>query len=309
MKFSTAFEDADFAKKYSEQTSEGAYDPSIRNQAMLDFSGLKDSVDKPKIILDVGCGNGKNSLKNIEYLKPDIFIGFDKSESAIQFANDYFKENNVSIPYALSFGDAHESEKTIDNLLNEFGVSNVTGAISFEVVHWLTDHTGFLLGLKKCLGEKGSYTFTLSTSRKDFADDDKVIPFINTDLWKVYQENIISGIKKIQPDFSGAEIFKEVLGPITDAYLEKVFTDAGYVLEKKTQINWNVTVELDTRLDLAGRILCFQDSQLAEFPSAEKDRIVLEAAEAAKKHEQYEEFKKEGKGIYEKHAIYKIRPK
>ncbi len=63
----------------------------LRREKGVEFSGLK--------ILDLGCGNGKNSLYIAEQGEGNEVFGIDISKTAIEYANKLAAEKNVSATF------------------------------------------------------------------------------------------------------------------------------------------------------------------------------------------------------------------
>lgn len=95
-------------------------------------------------VLDIGCGDGKITAEIASYLPNGSVLGVDISPEMSDFANKKFPSSNYP---NLSF-QCQDATKL--NFNNEFDA-----IVSFSCLHWITDHTPVLEGIKKSLKPSG----------------------------------------------------------------------------------------------------------------------------------------------------------
>ena len=111
-------------------------------------------------ILDIGCGDGKITLKMASIVPRGQVLGIDSSQEMIAFARNRIP----SSPYAnLSFetGDALNL-----NYHNEFDL-----VTSFACLHWIKDHLAVLKGIERSL-KPGGKMIIQCRGRSEGMDDD-----------------------------------------------------------------------------------------------------------------------------------------
>jgi trans-aconitate 2-methyltransferase len=91
-------------------------------------------------VLDIGCGDGKITAEIAGKLPYGSIVGVDNSKEMIDLANSCF-QNGTHKNISFKLGDAKKL-----NFDDEFDI-----VFSNATLHWITDHTPVLEGIKKAL--------------------------------------------------------------------------------------------------------------------------------------------------------------
>jgi trans-aconitate methyltransferase len=91
-------------------------------------------------ILDIGCGDGKNTARIAREVAHGKVIGIDSSEKMLVLARErYLKDQYSNLEF--QYGDASRL-----NYFEEFDI-----AVSFACLHWVNDHLQVLNGIRNSL--------------------------------------------------------------------------------------------------------------------------------------------------------------
>lgn len=91
-------------------------------------------------VLDIGCGDGKNTVQIAQEVPRGIVVGIDNSDKMLALARERYTTNQY--PNLLfRHGDA-----TSLNYIEEFDF-----VVSFACLHWVADHFSVLEGIKNSL--------------------------------------------------------------------------------------------------------------------------------------------------------------
>jgi SAM-dependent methyltransferase len=125
------------------------WDTDAEVASMEDFSRFREYMDPNLPILDLGCGNGRQTRFLAEHF--EIVIGADVSPSAIELAISE-TTNKENIEYRVF--DAVDTELA-NKLHGDFGDMNI---YMRGVLHMIKrqDRANFILSLKILLGKKGT---------------------------------------------------------------------------------------------------------------------------------------------------------
>lgn len=102
------------------------------------------SIGPNASVLDVGCGDGRNTANMAERATKGSVIGLDISRSMIESASQHFPENQ--------FPNLHFQLSSIEELECPHPFSLIT---SFSCFHWLKDPKKVMRKLAACLQEGG----------------------------------------------------------------------------------------------------------------------------------------------------------
>src|SRR5262249_20769943 len=94
-------------------------------------------------VLDVGCGDGKITAEIAERLPAGSVVGIDPSEHMIDFAREHFVAGRPNLSF--EGGDA-----TPPSHRDAFAL-----VVSFNALHWVSDQTAALRGIRDALRPGG----------------------------------------------------------------------------------------------------------------------------------------------------------
>lgn len=129
-------------------------------------------------VLDIGCGDGKITAEIASHLPNGSVLGIDSSQEMINFAQSKFPASNFS-NLAFQYGDA-----TKLNFDNEFDA-----IASFACLHWITDHTPVLVGMKKSLKPFGRIFLQFGGKGNAAPIKDVIEQVIRSNKWINYFED------------------------------------------------------------------------------------------------------------------------
>ena len=107
-------------------------------------------------ILDIGCGDGKNTLKIAKNLTTGSILGIDKEVSMTEFACELLSKQESLLADKVSF-------KTID-ALDFIDVPKYDLVVSFSVLHWIKEQKNLFAIIKNCLKKEGKFYCIFSTN-------------------------------------------------------------------------------------------------------------------------------------------------
>lgn len=124
------------------------WDTEAQNASMEDFRRFRDSMDPNLPILDLGCGNGRQTRFLANHFK--LAIGADVSPSAVRLAiSETSAEENVV--YRVFDAVNTESARALHD---EFGDMNIYMRGVLHMIKW-RDRSNFITSLEVLLGERG----------------------------------------------------------------------------------------------------------------------------------------------------------
>jgi len=133
-------------------------------------------------ILDIGCGDGKITLKMAAMVPRGRVLGIDSSKEMIAFAR-----RRISSPSISSSSYANISFETRDalnlNYSNEFDL-----VTSFACLHWIKDHLAVLKGIERSL-KYGGWMIIQCRGRSEGTDGDifsMAREIIRSERWHKY---------------------------------------------------------------------------------------------------------------------------
>ena len=132
-------------------------------------------------LLDIGCGDGKISVKLSKILKKGEVVAIDASENMIKLASRQFSKNQYS---NLTFYriDAREI-----NFPKKFDI-----AFSNACLHWIKEHGGVLRKVHACLKPKGRILFQMGGRGNVYEVLNTVKLVLNKPDWSKYFNNFVT---------------------------------------------------------------------------------------------------------------------
>jgi len=109
-------------------------------------------------VLDIGCGDGKNTAKIASNLPNGIVIGFDKSDLMIKKAQENYA-NKPNLTFLIKDAQDKEFYKKYPEYFDV-----ITG---FLVMHFIPDQKAVLAGIKIALKEQGRFYLRLCAKGGD----------------------------------------------------------------------------------------------------------------------------------------------
>lgn len=224
---------------------------------LLEMDTVKDLLDQNDVVLDIGCGNGFQTLHYAEKVKK--IIGIDYSENMIKAANKELERSPIKNKVEFKVGNVlnlNYKEK-VDVIICERLLINLP---SYE------DQKTAILNMHKCLKKGGKLILTEATQkghdklnelRKQFGldkvkihwhnlyvDEDDIIPFLSKyfNLLEIKRYGMYNFISKIihpllvhpeEPKFDAKinEIARVIGSKITN--FKDASHDVTFILEKK----------------------------------------------------------------------------
>jgi trans-aconitate methyltransferase len=151
-------------------------------------------------ILDMGCGDGKITLKISKMLKNGNVLGVDSSQSMIKEAKK-FKSKNLDFD-VLDINDL--------NFENKFDI-----IISFATLHWIEDHPSMLKKVHAALKKNGKIYFTVLRElplpeMKDLFSKEKWIKHFKNKKLNIFPQKKESYLKFLEKlNFKNIHVIKE----------------------------------------------------------------------------------------------------
>lgn len=130
-------------------------------------------------ILDLGCGDGKLTLKIKNRLTTGSIVGIDQSQSMIDFANRHFRKENLEF---------HVGDMRSFKLDKKFDL-----IVSFSALHWVKEYDLVFQQAKMHLKPNGRIFFVFSTKFKYFPLENTLNTLYAQNKWKKYFENYDPG--------------------------------------------------------------------------------------------------------------------
>ena len=139
------------------------------------------SLTSNESLLDIGCGDGKISVKLSKILKKGEVVAIDASENMIKLASRQFSKNRYS---NLTFYrmDAREI-----NFPKKFDI-----AFSNACLHWIKEHGGVLRKVHSCLKPKGRILFQMGGRGNVDEVLNTVKLVLNKPDWSKYFNNFVT---------------------------------------------------------------------------------------------------------------------
>ena len=134
-------------------------DYSQNNQAQQqwfnDFVQLE--IQGNEKILDIGCGDGKNTVEVAKQLTAGGFIlGIDKSADMIEFAKKSLLNESSILADKISFQES--------DVLDFIDTESYDLIVSFSVLHWIKEQKNVFTTVKNCLKKNGRFYCIFSTN-------------------------------------------------------------------------------------------------------------------------------------------------
>ena len=151
-------------------------------------------------VLDMGCGDGKITLKIAEKLKNGKVLGIDSSTSMIREAKNIQTKN-------LDF-DVLDINNL--NFKNKFDI-----ILSFATLHWIEDHLSMLKKVYAALKDNGKIYFALLRSlpfpeMKDLFSQEKWIKHFKNKKLNIFPQKKDSYLKFLEKiNFSNMQVIEE----------------------------------------------------------------------------------------------------
>lgn len=146
-------------------------------------------------ILDIGCGDGKVTAFLASLVPNGSVLGLDSSPEMVAFAKSKFPSSNFS---NLSFQQGDATNLKFDN---EFDA-----IVSFNCLHWITDHKPAIEGLKKSLKPSGKILLVMAGKNDEKASQCFMGKVLSMERWKTYLENLTMSF-----GFYKADEYKDLL--------------------------------------------------------------------------------------------------
>lgn len=162
--------------KYAWNADDYAKNSSAQLQWAEELIAKLDLQDSESV-LDIGCGDGKISVR-LAHLVPDGYVlGIDQSESMIQRASEQFPPTTHP---NLSF---RHMDATKIHLSERFDI-----AFSNATLHWVEDQVAVLRGVRSCLKSGGRILFQMG-GRGNAAEISGIVQeMIQRHRWRQYFE-------------------------------------------------------------------------------------------------------------------------
>jgi len=133
-----------------------AEDYAINSKGQLKWGEeltLKLHLNGNENIIDIGCGDGKISAKLSKLVKDGNVFAIDASENMVKFASRQFPKKLYP---NLTFLKMNALEINKLNSLEKFDI-----AFSNACLHWVSNHTAVLKGVRSCLKTGGKILFQM----------------------------------------------------------------------------------------------------------------------------------------------------
>lgn len=177
---------------YSEDSLEWDAEYYVNNSS-LQFQWAHEKIAKLNLkgnerIIEIGCGNGKFAEALAYHLPDGGVLGVDPSTTMLDIANKRLEASNAkNLSFVAGVGQLLGYEEQFDL------------AVSFSVLHWISDNFSVLESIEKAL-VPGGRTFLFFAPEYGKDRFDHAIDYVaEKGEWKGYFKNFTSGFHLVTP--------------------------------------------------------------------------------------------------------------
>ncbi len=175
---------------------------------------LKLNLKGNEKVLDIGCGDGKNTAEIASKLPDGSIIGIDISKEMIDLANESFPQKTYK---NLSFNLCDAKKLNFEE--------NFDSIISSATLHWIKNHLPVLIGIKRALKKNGKVLLQMG-GKGNAGEVVKAVDLIKAKpKWREYFNNF-----KFPYSFFGPDKYKNLLDDVglTVNYVKLIKKDMAH---------------------------------------------------------------------------------
>ena len=168
-------------------------------------------------VLDLGCGDGKLSVRIADRIPTGSVVGVDKSEDMIRLAREKYAERAPQLRFQVEDASAIPFEAEFDVVFSN------------AALHWVLDHVPVLEGIHRCLSRPGRAILEMGGKGNAKNVIESMNSVISQPEWSSYFTDFQSAYGFHAP--TDYEVWLKQVG-LKPAHIELVHRDMAHTIDK-----------------------------------------------------------------------------